>query len=153
MIKVLEIDYLEDNFINKKLVSNININDKLIFKKENIYYFGNYNEDNLDIIRKKILHNKKNIINAIEKGIKFIITGNSYELFNNDFKNNSLNLYTCYDKNIFKHKRIKNIKASTKLKQVNDLNTGIDSQNFKYKNMICINDEKNIAKIIKKVKH
>ena len=153
MIKVLEVDYLEDNFINKKLVSNININDKLIFKKENIYYFGNYNKDNLNIIRKKLLNNKKNIINAVEKGIKFIITGNSNDLFNNDFKNNSLNLYTCYDKNIFKRKKIKNTKSNTKLKQVNNLTSGIDSINFKYKNMICINDEKNIDKIIKKVKH
>ena len=47
MIKVLESSYLKDEFINKNLISNINLTDNISFSKDNIYYFGNYNEDNL----------------------------------------------------------------------------------------------------------
>ena len=71
---------------------------------------------------------KKRIISAIENGTTIIIHGNSIELFNNSFKACDINLFTAYDdKKIFKRKKVK---------FVNDLNHGINSLNFKYKNLI-----------------
>lgn len=155
MIKVLESSYLKDEFINKNLISNINLTDNISFSKDNIYYFGNYNEDNLELIRKKLLKNKKRIINSIEKGIKFIICGNSFELFNNQFNSKSLNIYTCYDSISFKKKfsklKIKDKKNNYKIIKVNNLSKVISNANFRYKNLLCIKDEKNIDKIIKKL--
>ena len=53
MIKIIEKEFLDDNFIIKPFASNININDNIYFSKENVYYFGNYKEDKLIINYKK----------------------------------------------------------------------------------------------------
>lgn len=143
MIKVLEKEYLNDCFIEKKFVKNININEKLIFNKINIYYFGNYDKNEIYKIKNKLLKNKKNIINAVEKGIKIIISGNSCELFNNSFEANNINLFT-YIPIYNKH--------NCKIKYVDNLKDGIYANNFKYKNLICITNEKNIIKILKNKK-
>lgn len=128
MIKIIEKDFLDDNFIFKAFTSNMSINDKITFKKNNIYYFGNYKENKLNIIKNKIYKNKKSLLNAIERGVTFIIHGNSIELFNNNFKSTGINLFTAYEeKNIFKRKN----------KNINDLKLGINSLNFRYKNLIC----------------
>ena len=141
MIKVLEKDYLEDNYIYKSFIKNISIKDKLHFSKKDIYYFGNYNDNKINIIKKKILRNKKNIIRAIENNVKFIIHGNSIDIFNNSFKSKDFNLFTAYDKKEIKLKRKKlklKHKNNDKYIIINDLKKGIDTLNFRYKNFICI---------------
>ena len=42
MICVLEKELLEDNFIDKRFIKNINKEERILFNKNNIYYFGNY---------------------------------------------------------------------------------------------------------------
>lgn len=129
MIKIIEKEFLDDNFIIKPFASNIKINENIYFKKDDTYYFGNYKKDKLSYIKEKINKNKKRIISAIENGTTIIIRGNSIELFNNSFKACNINLFTAYDgKKLFKRKKVK---------FVNDLNYGINSLNFKYKNLIC----------------
>ena len=130
MIKIIEKEFLDDNFIIKPFASNININDNIYFSKENVYYFGNYKEDKLNIIKNKVIKNKKRIINAVENGVKFIIHGNSIDIFNNSFKASDINLFTAYDKKrLFKKNQLKNIY---------NLNIGCDTLNFKYKNLTCL---------------
>lgn len=149
MIKVIEKDLLEDNFINKKLITNISKEEKIYFSKDNIYYFGNYTNEGLKIIKQKLLKNKKAIKKAIENNIKFIISGNSIDIFNNSFNHKDLNIYTCYNEKNFKNKikgiKFRYFKRYNKLKHVSDLNNCVDSENFRYKNLVCA---KNINKII-----
>lgn len=148
MIKVIEKDLLDDEFINKKLITNISKEEKIYFSKDNIYYFGNYTKEGLNIIKQKLLKNKNALKRAIENNIKFIISGNSIELFNNTFNHKDLNIYTCYNKKNFKKKlkgiRFRHLKKHNKLKYIGDINKSIDSENFRYKNLICI---ENINKI------
>ena len=129
MLKIIEKNFLEDDFIIKPFASNINIHDNIYFKKNDVYYFGNYQKNKINQIRKKINSNKKRIIKAIEKGTYFIIHGNSIELFNNSFKSENINLFNAYEE--------KKVKKRKKVKFVNDLNFGINSLNFRYKNLIC----------------
>ncbi len=130
MIKIIEKDFLDDDFIIKPFASNINLNDKIYFSKKDTYYFGNYKDDKIHKIKEKLKKNKRRIIKAIENGTNFIIHGNSIDIFNNSFKYNDINLFTAYDnkKNIIKKKNVK---------YINDLNNGIDSLDFRYKNLIC----------------
>ena len=124
------------------------------FNKNNIYFFGNYEEDKLKYIKNKLIKNKKNIKRAIENNIKFIVTGNSYDIFNNSFKHDDLNIFTAYNKKMFKKKirkiRIKKDKDNLNLKTVYSLEKGVNSKNFKYKNLLCIKRPDTINKIIKK---
>lgn len=129
MIKILEKDFLKDNFIIKPFAENISLKDNIYFSKENIYYFGNYKEEHLNDIKNKIIKNKKRIINAIENNVTFIIHGNSIEIFNNSFKSNDVNLFTAYNK-----KRLFN---KNKIVKIDNIKTGIDTLNFKYKNLLC----------------
>ncbi len=129
MLKIIEKNFLDDDFIIKPFASNINIHDNIYFKKNDVYYFGNYQKKKINQIRKKINSNKKRIIKAIEKGTYFIIHGNSIELFNNSFKSENINLFNAYEE--------KKVKKRKKVKFVNDLNFGINSLNFRYKNLIC----------------
>lgn len=129
MIKILEKDFLKDNFIIKPFAENISLKDNIYFSKENIYYFGNYKEEHLNDIKNKIIKNKKRIINAIENNVTFIIHGNSIEIFNNSFKHNDINLFTAYNK-----KRLFN---KNKIVKIDNIKTGIDTLNFKYKNLLC----------------
>lgn len=101
MIHILEKDYLEDEFIIKEFTNNIKLKDKLKFNKNDIYYFGNYKKDKIDLIEKKLIRNKKAIINAVKKDIKFFIYGNSINLFNNSFNHKKLNIFNMYDNKIF----------------------------------------------------
>ena len=140
MIKVIEKDFLDDNFIIKAFTENISLKDNIYFSKENIYYFGNYKENKIDDIKKKILKNKKRIINAIERNVTFIIHGNSIDLFNNTFKKEDMNLFTAYDKKSFNitFKKLKLRKKENKnLIKIDDLKKGVDTLNFKYKNLLC----------------
>ena len=98
MIKIIEMEYLDDNFINTSFCKNISLNEKITFSKGNIYYFGNYKEDKIELIKKKLIKNRKNLLNAIQNNVKFIISGNSFEMFNNSFKPYDLNIYTNYSK-------------------------------------------------------
>ncbi len=151
MIKIIEKEFLDDDFILKNLTSNIKLNEKIKFNKDDVYYFGNYDVMYVDKIKKKINKNKKSIKNAVEKGIKFLITGNSTELFNNNFSYKDINLFTSYNKKCFKKNKIKDAKNKKRLIEYNNLNE-IDNENFKYKNLICIKNLSDIDKIIKMTK-
>lgn len=149
MIKIIEKDFLNDDFILKTFTSNVSINNKINFSKKDVYYFGNYNENKLKEIEKKLINNKKSIINAVEKGVKFLIHGNSIDLFNNSFKHDKLNLFTCYDNRSLKIKKNK-IKIKTmyskSIKCINSLDEVSDSMNFRYKNLICFMNKNAIKK-------
>ena len=145
MIKVLEKDYLEDKFIIKQFLYNIKIKENIFFDKKDTYYFGNYKEEKLDIIKQKVKKKKKRIINAIENGTKFIIYGNSINIFNNSFNHNNINLFTSYSENSFKNKFgklvIKKKYKNKNIKVVENINKCITTENFRYKNLICIKKE------------
>lgn len=145
MIKVLEKDYLDDKFIIKQFLYNIKIKENIFFDKKDTYYFGNYKEEKLDIIKQKVNKNKKRIINAIENGTKFIIYGNSINIFNNSFNHNNINLFTSYSENSFKNKFgklvIKKKYKNKNIKVVENINKCITTENFRYKNLICIKKE------------
>ena len=153
MIKIIEKELLDDKFIIKPFASNINLNDNIHFSKDNIYYFGNYKKESLNKIKNKLMKNKRRLIKAIELGVRFIICGNSMELFNNQFNTSSLNIYTCFDETKFKKRfkklKIKNKRCNNKMLNVYDLKKGIPCPNFKYKNLLCIKNENSIDKIIK----
>ena len=127
MIKVLEKDLLDDDFIIKAFFKNIKLNQKINFNKDCIYYFGNYKENELEKIKRKITNNKKAIKKAVEKGVRIIIHGNSIELFNNSFNHKDINLFTYA-----------NNKKGKKIIKVNNLDKVITYPNFRYKNLICI---------------
>ncbi len=156
MIRVLEKDFLNDSFIQKVCTKNICLNDRMNFNNKDIYYFGNYSDDKIDLIKNKLLKNKKRIINAIENNAKFIVCGNSYDILNNSFNKSDLNIYTAYNKKMFKKRRNKLLilkdKINLNVKRINSLDKVIDDYNFKYKNLICIKDEFLLNKIIKKTK-
>ena len=138
MIKIIEMEYLDDNFINTSFCKNISLNEKITFSKGNIYYFGNYKEDKIELIKKKLIKNRKSLLNAIQNNVKFIISGNSFEMFNNSFKPYDLNIYTNYNKS----------KHSNKIRYIDDLKKGIEGNVFKYKNLVCVKDTKKIDKVI-----
>ena len=149
MIYVLKKDYLDDDFILKEFTNNIDINKNIYFNKKDIYYFGNYKEDKLNIIEKKLIRNKTNIINAIEKGCKILIYGNSIDLFNNHFNHKKLNIFTCYDDKSLRIRKnnikIKN-KYSNYITNINDINKPINNTNFRYKNLLCFKNKNAIKK-------
>ncbi len=149
MIKIIEKELLDDEFIIKPLAKNISLNETIYFSKNDVYYFGNYKKDAIIRIKNKLIKNKKRIIKAIEKNVRFIVSGNSYEIFNNSFKHNGLNLFTSYNPYNFK-KKIKGIKIkekykNNKIKKVSNIKNVIPSENFLYKNLLCIKDN-NILK-------
>lgn len=84
------------------------INDKIDFKKYDIYYIGCGSETNQLIVIKDILKYKEKIKNAIEDGKYFIFTGNSYELLGkyiektNGEKIETLGLFDFYSKEVDK---------------------------------------------------
>lgn len=145
MIKAIEKEYLNDNFIIKPFLHSMKINENIFFDEKDIYYFGNYKDEKLDTIRKKVNKNKKRIINAIENGTKFIIYGNSINIFNNSFNHKNINLFTSYSKNEFKNKFgkliIKKKYKNKNIEIVNNISKCITSENFRYKNLICIKKE------------
>lgn len=149
MIIAIEKNNLDDDFIVKTFIKNMNINNRLNFNKDDIYYFGNYNKDMLNKIEKKLINNKKSLIKAIESGTKFLIYGNSIDIFNNSFKRNKLNIFTVYDNkniNIRNNKmKVKN-KYNKSIKQVYGLNIASDNINFRYKNLVCFKNKKAIEK-------
>ena len=59
MIKIIEKEFLDDDFIIKPFASNIKINENIYFKKDDTYYFGNYKSDKLSHIKEKINKNQK----------------------------------------------------------------------------------------------
>src|SRR5574344_1921058 len=149
MIKVVEKDYLQDDFINKQFINNINIKDKITFSKDDIYYFGNYDEDKIKLIKKKLLSNKKSIIRAIKNDVKFIICGNSFDMFNNHFNTKDLNIYTSYNKKAFikiKKLLIRKHYKDNIINKIDNLDMVSDTNNFRYKNTYCLSNYKLINK-------
>ncbi len=158
MIKVFEKDYLDDTLIKNYRASNIGINDRINFNSKDIYYFGNYQQDKLKYIRKKLIRNYKNIKRAVERKTKIIITGNSCNLFNSTFKSgSSISLFVAYDPKRFKRAKLSrfiriNQVRKTEIKKIGSLNGVISSENFFYKNLYYIDDSKNVIDVIKKLK-
>ena len=156
MICAIEKNLLCDNFLNTQFLSNIGITDKINFNLNDIYYFGNYDNNKLHIIKRKINNNKESIKKAVNRGVKFIITGNSINLFNNNFNSKDINLFNTYNDKSFRYKRHKllfrNDKVNNRIIRINNLNSAHNS-NFRYKNLICINYKTTIDKIIKMTKH
>lgn len=150
LIRVIEKDLLEDNFIIKPFAKNISLNESIYFSKNDIYYFGNYKKEALIKIKNKILKNKKRIIKAIENNIRFIVYGNSTEIFNNTFNHNDVNLFTCYNPYEFKKHinrfRLNKKHKDNKIKRVDNINDVITSENFLYKNFLCVKNKKIIEK-------
>lgn len=78
--------------------------DKISFKKYDIYYMGMGTEENQKIVIEDILKYKKDIKEAVEDNKYFFITGNSYEIFGKyiiDFNNekiDTLNIFDYYTK-------------------------------------------------------
>lgn len=150
MIKVIEKELLEDDFIISSLTKNINLNEVIYFSKNDIYYFGNYKNDALIKIKNKLIKNKKRIVKAIENGVRFIVHGNSIDIFNNTFNHNDINLFTSYNPNEFK-KQISKLRLRTKykynkIKKVNNIKEAIPSESFLYKNFLCIKNKKILEK-------
>ena len=87
-------------------VVNLSINDKIDFKKYDIYYIGCGSEENQLLVIEDIIKYKDKIKEAIESGKHFIFTGNSYELLgkyiekNNGDKIDTLGLFDFYSKTL-----------------------------------------------------
>ena len=87
-------------------VTYLTVNDKIDFKKYDIYYIGCGSETNQEIVIKDILKYKNKISDAIENGKHFILTGNSYELLGNyieksdNKKIETLGIFDFYSKEI-----------------------------------------------------
>ncbi|MEG2351527.1 MAG: hypothetical protein RSB54_02470, partial [Bacilli bacterium] len=122
------------------------------------YYFGNYQQDKLDKVFKKINNNKKLIKNAIENKAKIIICGNSYELFNNRFNvKDSINLFTAFNNNNFTKRRFSKFmkireKNDDTLEKISSLNYVVQNENFKYKNLYCVKSQESVKIAIKRLK-
>lgn len=58
----------------------LSVGDKIDFNKYDIYYMGCGSEENQNIVIEDIIKYKDKIKNAIENGVHFLFTGNSYEL-------------------------------------------------------------------------
>ncbi|MCR4580966.1 MAG: hypothetical protein K5666_00440 [Bacilli bacterium] len=71
---------LDDQHVNYTL-DKLTIGDKIDFKKYDLVYLGHMNYEVQELIRDDILQYKKDLLTQIEKGMYFISTGNSYELF------------------------------------------------------------------------
>lgn len=84
------------------------INDKIDFKKYDIYYMGCGSETNQKIVINDIIKYKEKIKNAIEDGKHFIFTGNSYEILGkyiekvNGEKIETLGIFNFYSKELDK---------------------------------------------------
>lgn len=84
------------------------INDKIDFKKYDIYYMGCGSETNQEIVINDIIKYKEKIENAIEDGKHFIFTGNSYEILGkyiekvNGEKIETLGIFNFYSKELDK---------------------------------------------------
>ena len=71
---------LDDQQVNYT-IDKLTIGDKIDFKKYELVYLGHMNYEVQEQIRDDILQYKKDLLSQIEKGMYFISTGNSYELF------------------------------------------------------------------------
>ena len=84
---------LDDQKVNYN-VDKLTIGDKIDFKKYELVYLGHMNYEVQELIRDDILQYKKDLLTCIEKGLYFISTGNSYELFGKSINGKkALNLF------------------------------------------------------------
>ena len=102
---------LEKGFNDQKMYTEVDcltINDKIDFKKYDIYYMGCGSETNQLIVINDIIKYKDKIKKAIEDGKYFIFTGNSYELLGKHIekvtgeKIETLNIFDFYSKSVDK---------------------------------------------------
>lgn len=84
---------LDDQKVNYT-IDKLTIGDKIDFKKYELVYLGHMNYEVQEQIRDDILQYKKDLLSQIEKGMYFIATGNSYELFGKSINGKkALNLF------------------------------------------------------------
>ena len=116
---------LEKFFKNQGVETEIHFltkDDKISFKKYDIYYMGMGTEENQKIVIEDIKKYKKDIKEAINNNKYFFITGNSYEIFGKyiiDFNNNklnTLNIFNYYTKVI----NVKNITDQSNFRAVGE---------------------------------
>ena len=62
-------------------IDRLSLNDDINFDKYDLVYMGHMNYEVQELARNNILKYKKVLLSNIEKGMYFIATGNSYELF------------------------------------------------------------------------
>ena len=79
----------------KTTIKFLTIDDDLNFKDYDIVYIGSGTENNQKIVLNHLLKYKKDIENAIEKGVHFICTGNALELFGNVIEDVNNKKYTA----------------------------------------------------------
>lgn len=79
----------------KTAIKFLTIDDDLNFKDYDIVYIGSGTENNQKIVLNHLLKYKKNIEDAIEKGVHFICTGNALELFGNVIEDVNNKKYTA----------------------------------------------------------
>lgn len=79
----------------KTAIKFLTIDDDLNFKDYDIVYIGSGTENNQKIVLNHLLKYKKDIENAIEKGVHFICTGNALELFGNVIEDVNNKKYTA----------------------------------------------------------
>lgn len=79
----------------KTAIKFLTIDDDLNFKDYDIVYIGSGTENNQKIVLNHLLKYKKDIEDAIEKGVHFICTGNALELFGNVIEDVNNKKYTA----------------------------------------------------------
>lgn len=79
----------------KTTIKFLTIDDDLNFKDYDIVYIGSGTENNQKIVLNHLLKYKKDIEDAIEKGVYFICTGNALELFGNVIEDVNNKKYTA----------------------------------------------------------
>ena len=79
----------------KTTIKFLTIDDDLNFKDYDIVYIGSGTENNQKIVLNHLLKYKKDIEDAIEKGVHFICTGNALELFGNVIEDVNNKKYTA----------------------------------------------------------
>jgi CobQ-like glutamine amidotransferase family enzyme len=94
----------------------LSLDDDIKFSKYDLVYLGHMNYEVQELIRKDLLKYKKDLLDAIENGLYFISTGNSYELFGKSINGKkALNLFG------FESKQVTNIVSDEELQNLERL--------------------------------
>ncbi len=112
----------------------LTIDDKIDFKKYDIFYIGSGSERNQLIVLEDILKYKSDIDKAIKSGKIFIATGNSYELFGKYIMDVDNKKYNCLSIFNYTAKRI-NFRISEEEIYKTDL---INEKIIGFENRSCI---------------
>ena len=115
MIKIIEKEFLKDDFILRTFTSNINIKDKIKFSKNDVYYFGNYDKNKLKEVNKyAFLDINKEYYKDMEEKIK-----KEFMNIEMDIKNNQKKCKEIIEKVLSKVEYYDVTKKLTNLKIIN----------------------------------